>query len=358
MLKNAKRWLPGALISIVLVAVILNAVDIPKTIAALRDANHALLLLAALLSILWLLVRGIVWRTLLQNIPSYRDTFITLGEGYLMNNFLPFRLGELGRAFLLSQKTKLSFTEILPTIVVERIFDLVIAAAILVTAVPFVAEAEGTEQIGYIIGGIVLLAIIMLYYVAHHQDWALNLFNKLTARIPKLQEVGGELVASLLAGLSVFTDGFLFLRFLFWIVFNWVIAIFQYTIIITAFFPKANLIWGMFGLGAAAFGNAVPSLPGAIGTLEAAVGGSLELLTGDISTALAVASSSGSTTTSSPASSASTASTPRVKPFRGFIRRSKKFVKNRTALRSQSALQFGIFTRADVQCILPDATHI
>ncbi len=288
-LQNAKRWLPGAIISIALIAVILNAVDIPKTIAALRDANHTLLLIAALFTILWLMVRGVVWRTLLQNIPSYRDTFITLGEGYLMNNFLPFRLGELGRAFLLSQKTKLSFTEILPTIVVERIFDLVIAAAILVTAVPFVAEAEGTGQIGYIIGGVVLVAIAILYYVAHHQAWALDLFNKLTARIPKLQAAGGELVASLLAGLSVFTEGWLFLRFLFWIVLNWVIAISQYTLIISAFFPQADLIWGMFGLGAASFGNAVPSLPGAIGTLEAAVGGSLELLSGDISTALAVA---------------------------------------------------------------------
>ncbi len=288
-LQNAKRWLPGAIISIALIAVILNAVDIPKTIAALRDANHTLLLIAALFTILWLMVRGVVWRTLLRNIPSYRDTFITLGEGYLMNNFLPFRLGELGRAFLLSQKTKLTFTEILPTIVVERIFDLVIAAAILVTAVPFVAEAEGTAQIGYIIGGVVLVAIAILYYVAHHQAWALDLFNKLTARIPKLQEVGGELVASLLAGLSVFTEGWLFLRFLFWIVLNWVIAIIQYTFIIIAFFPNANLVWGMFGLGAASFGNAVPSLPGAIGTLEAAVGGSLELLSGDISTALAVA---------------------------------------------------------------------
>jgi uncharacterized protein (TIRG00374 family) len=288
-LQNAKRWLPGAIISITLIVVILNAVDIPKTIAALREANLMLLLMAAALALIWLMVRGIVWRTLLRDIPSYRDTFITLGEGYLMNNFLPFRLGEIGRAFLLSQKTKLSFTEILPSIIVERIFDLVISAAILITAVPFVAEAEGTEQIAYIIGGIVLVAIAILYYVAHHQEWALELFNRLTARIPKLQEFGGELVASLLAGLSVFTEGLLFLRFIFWMLLNWGIAILQYTLIITAFFPQANLIWGMFGLGATAFGNAVPALPGAIGTLEAAVGGSLELLSGDISTALAVA---------------------------------------------------------------------
>ena len=288
-IQNTKRWLPGAVISIALIAFILNAVDIPKTVSAFRKANLFYLLIAALLSIIWLLVRGVVWRTLLQNIPSYRDTLISLGEGYLMNNVLPFRLGELGKALLISQKSTLNFTEILPTIVVERICDLIISAAILITAVPFVAKAGGTGQIAYVIGGVVLLAIIILYFLAHNQAWALNLFNKLTERIPKLQEVGGELVESLLAGLSVFTDGALFLRFIFWMLFNWGIAILQYLFIILAFYPQATFIWAMFGLGAAAFGYAVPSLPGAIGTFEAAVGGSLELLSGDLSTALAVA---------------------------------------------------------------------
>jgi uncharacterized membrane protein YbhN (UPF0104 family) len=60
-------------------------------------------------------------------------------------------------------------------------------------------------------------------------------------------------------------------------------------LIIRAFFPEAQLVWGMFGLGAAAFGGAVPSLPGAVGTFEGAFGGAVTLLTGDESTALAVA---------------------------------------------------------------------
>ncbi len=288
-LQSTKRWLPGAIISVALIAFILNAVDIPTTLEAFRKANHALLFLAAVISFGWVLVRGIVWRTLLQNRPSYRDTLISLCEGYLLNNVLPFRLGELGRALLLSEKSENTFTEILPTIVVERIFDLVLAAAILVSAVPFVAEAEGTAQIGYLIGGGLLAVIVILYIIAQNQAWTLKIFNTLTKPIPKLQEMGSGLLESLIAGLSVFTDGALFLRFLFWIIFNWALAIVQYSLIILAFFPQATLIWGMFGLGAAAFGNAIPSLPGAIGTLEAAVGGSLELLSGDLSTALAVA---------------------------------------------------------------------
>jgi uncharacterized membrane protein YbhN (UPF0104 family) len=42
-------------------------------------------------------------------------------------------------------------------------------------------------------------------------------------------------------------------------------------------------------LGAAAFGGAIPALPGSVGTFEGAFGGALTLLSGDQSTALAAA---------------------------------------------------------------------
>ena len=108
-------------------------------------------------------------------------------------------------------------------------------------------------------------------------------------RWPSLQRFGGSFLESFLAGLSVLTDGWLFLRFLFWMAVNWGIAILSYYLIIRAFFPQAQLIWGMFGLGGAAFGGAIPSLPGGVGTFEGGFGGAVALLTGDESRALAVA---------------------------------------------------------------------
>jgi len=42
-------------------------------------------------------------------------------------------------------------------------------------------------------------------------------------------------------------------------------------------------------LGGAAFGGAIPSLPGGVGTFEGGFGGAVALLTGDESRALAVA---------------------------------------------------------------------
>jgi hypothetical protein len=288
-LKDAKRWLPGALVSILLIAAILYFVDFREMAEAIRSANYVILGLAMPLSLVWMMVRGAVWRTLLRDRASYRDVLMSVGEGYLLNNFLPFRLGELGKAFLLSRKSELQFMEILPTIVIERSVDLAFSAVILLVSLPFVVGAEGAGQIGVIVAVVVLVGLVVLYLLARNRGWALDLFQKLSQRWPVLQRLGGGFVEPLLEGLAVLTDGWVFVRFLFWMTVNWIVAIVSYYLIMLAFFPQAQFIWGFFGLGIAAFGNAVPSLPGAIGTFEGAFGGALTILTGDQSTALAAA---------------------------------------------------------------------
>ena len=288
-MKDVKRWLPGTLVSIVLIAVILYFVDFRQMADAFRSANYLILTFALSLSFVWMAVRGIVWQTLLRNRASYRDVFLTVGEGYLMNNFLPFRLGEIGRAFLLSRKSDLHFMEIIPTIVIERAVDLAYSATILLISLPFVVGTEGAGQIGVIVGVVVVFGLVVLYVLARNRQWALDLFHKCSQRWPALQRIGGGFIEAFLEGLAVLTDGWLFARFLFWMTVNWIIAIFSYYLIVLAFFPQAQLIWGFFGLGVAAFGNAIPSLPGAIGTFEGAFGGALTILAGDQSTAFAAA---------------------------------------------------------------------
>ncbi|HEY3313092.1 MAG TPA: lysylphosphatidylglycerol synthase transmembrane domain-containing protein [Anaerolineales bacterium] len=288
-LKDFRRMLPGIIISAILVAVILYFVDLRQTFAAIRAANYGLLLIVLFLGVLWLMVRGLVWRTLLRNRASYRDVFLTLMEGYLLNSFLPFRLGEIGRAFLLSRKTEMKFIEVLPTIIIERVTDLAFSAAIFVAAVPFVVGAEGADRIGFIIGGLVVVGLLAMYLLARNRQWALELFHRLSRRWPVIAARGGSFLEAFFTGLEVLTDPGLFARFFLLMTLNWGMAIIQYFLITRAFFPQASLVWGMFVLGAAAFGGAIPSLPGGVGTLEGAMAGAVTLLSGDQSTALAVA---------------------------------------------------------------------
>jgi hypothetical protein len=285
--KQILRWLPGAVISLVLLGIILHLIDLGAVWASLKKANPWFLLLSLACSIIWLLVRVVMWKTLLQNKPSYKVTFFTLSEGYLMNNFLPFRLGEVGRAFLLSRKTGTRFMEVIPTIVIERAVDLMFSAGILFLSVPFVMGVSGAGRLALFIGGIMLAGLIGLFILAQKQDWVHKLFQKLSLRYPKLQKFSGKILDSFFSGLFVLTDLRTFFRFIFWITLAWLIAIGQFYILVKAFFPQANLTWAMFALGAAAFGGAIPSLPGSIGTLDAAVGGAIALLTNNIDTTAA-----------------------------------------------------------------------
>ena len=287
--KSIRRWLPGVLISLVAIAAILYYVDLQRFVEAISSANYWLLLVVFGCLMIWLAFRGIVWRTILRGRASYKDVFLTLCEGYLLNNFLPFRLGEIGRTFLLGRKSRLGFMEVLPTIVIERILDLTFAAGILLSAVPFVVGAGGAGKIAVIIGAVMVLGLLALYALARNKEWALGLFQRLSARWPGLQERGGDFLTPLFSGLSILTDGWLFVRVLLWMTLTWAIAILEFYLLILAFFPQATPIWSLFGLGAVAFGNAIPSLPGAVGTFEGAFAGAITILGGDRSTALAAA---------------------------------------------------------------------
>lgn len=288
-MKDAKRMIPGAVVSILLIAAILYFVDLGEMVKAIQNANYGMLAVALVTGFIWMGVRAQVWRTLLRDRATYSDVFWTVGEGYFLNNILPFRLGELGRAFLLSRKSGIQFLEILPTIVIERIVDLGFSALVLLAALPFVVGAEGSERIGIIVGIIVFIGIALMYVLARNNKWALDIFHKLSARWPALQRLGGNFLESFFTGLGVLTDGWLFVRFLFWMTLNWALAIVAYYFIIRAFFPETQITWAMFVLGAAAFGGAIPSLPGAVGTFDGAIGGALVILTGNESVSFAAA---------------------------------------------------------------------
>ena len=286
---NLKRIIPGALVSIALIAAILYFVDFQTMWEAIQNANYKILAGSAVLSFVWIFIRAKVWQTLMRDKPKYMDVLFAEGEGYLLNAFLPFRLGELGRAFLLSRKSGMTFSEILPTIIIERVMDLLYTAGILLIGLTFVADAQSSAQIGYIIGGVMIAGLVLMYVLARNRQWALDVFHKLSTRWQLLQKFGGKFLESFLSGLGVLTDGWLFLRFLFWMTLNWFVALVAYYIITLAFFPQAQFEWMYFVLGAAAFGGAIPALPGGVGTFEGAVSAALTLFTGDQSTSLAVA---------------------------------------------------------------------
>ena len=290
-----KRILPGLVISAITLIAVFWLIDLNLFIQALRLADYRLVILGYLLSLGWIMVRGKVWQTLLQEKATYSQVFFSVNEGYLLNNLLPFRLGEVGRAFLLSRKANLEFWQVFSTVFIERAMDMALAAGLLLTTLPLViAGAHNTEPAwarpaALVAGGLVLAMLGALYLVARNREWALNMFNRVASRWSLLKRLGERFLPPFLSGLAILTDFKRFLRSVAWILLNWGVAVLQYYTLMLAFFPQAKLLWAAFALGVVALGIAAPSSPGSLGVMEASMVGALAVFGLDASTSLALA---------------------------------------------------------------------
>jgi hypothetical protein len=252
-------------------------------------ADYRLVSLTGFLTIIWLLVRAQAWRTLLRKQATFSQVFWTVNEGYLLNNLLPFRLGEIGRGFILSRKAGLSFLEVFSSIIIERVLDLAFAAGLLLFTLPLVVGADWAREATIIASALVLFGFVSLYLLARNRSWAMEKYHLLSSRIPFTEKVGKDRVAAFFDGLTILTEGRRFIIALLWLSLNWAIGILQYYVLLRAFFPEGELLWAVFTLGVLALGIAAPSSPGGLGVFELAVVGALALFNLDPSTSLAYA---------------------------------------------------------------------
>ena len=125
---GAFRAAVGIAISAITLFVILHGVDLAEVGDILRTANPAWLALMLAGIVVDLLFRSLRWQRLLAPIHPvpYRRALGYLLIGYLANNLLPARLGELVRAHYLGDREGVSRTTTLGTIVVERVIDTVV----------------------------------------------------------------------------------------------------------------------------------------------------------------------------------------------------------------------------------------
>ncbi len=277
------------MISLVALAVVFSLLDWHKFGQALLQADVRILLLAIVSALLWLVVRGFFWRTLLQYKASYRHVFLTVNEGYLLNNILPFRLGEIGRAFLMGRKAHIDFWQVIPSILIERALDLALAAGLFLCTLPFVIGVSWAKQAAIVTGILVLAGLLALHLLARNRQKVLAWIDRAAQRWQIVQRVAGRRVIAFFDGLAIITDGRLFLRAVGWEVLNWAVSVLEYYLFMRAFFPTPNLLWVLFALGVGALGIAAPSSPGAIGVFEAALVGALAVFGLDLSTATAFA---------------------------------------------------------------------
>tara|TARA_B100000686_G_C16752480_1_gene953396 strand:+ start:1098 stop:2129 length:1032 start_codon:yes stop_codon:yes gene_type:complete len=103
--------------------------------------KYVYLVPAILITLLSFVSRVLRWWVLLQPLKAVRisELFSPLFIGY-MGNLLPARAGEFLRAWLVSKKHKIAFSGSIATIVVERVFDLIMLLVLFTWLLLFQAE--------------------------------------------------------------------------------------------------------------------------------------------------------------------------------------------------------------------------
>ncbi len=186
----------GVAISIVALWLVLRSVDVAAAFEVLRTADAAWIGLMAAFIVTDVGIRGLRWQRLVAPIGHVR--YVAMLEyllvGYLANNVLPARLGELVRSHFLGDREGLSRTTTLGTVVVERVVDFVVVVAIASASI-IVLSVRGLVASAVLVGVAVaaLLAAGVAVGIAAHRLPGADRVTAAAQRWPRLRDLVGKL---------------------------------------------------------------------------------------------------------------------------------------------------------------------
>ncbi len=263
-------WIVPTLLAALLLYYSLRGVQWGRVWTTIAGAHWQWLAAAGLITCLSSFLRSLRWRVLLSA-AQYFDVltvFWATMAGYLGNQFLPARAGELIRTFIISSRSSLSRTYVLTTALSERMMDaiaLVLWSSVVLLGVhPKPAWLEQLSRTLAVAAGAGLLAVIIIPHTG-------NLCESVIRRLPLPARVHDKLVHfthQILMGLKSFHDVRRFLTFAAYTVVIWsldcsaTVAAAHGLDLEIGFSVAALLICGM-GLG-----SALPSTPGYVGIYQ------------------------------------------------------------------------------------------
>lgn len=200
------RALLGFAISAIFLVLAFRGQDFGEIRNALEQANLWYLAPALLLYFAGVWVRAIRWSVLLRPLTKVgaRQLFPIVVVGYMANNVLPLRTGELVRSYVLGRRHQVSKTAALATIAVERLFDGLTMLGFMLAATAFVSftsQLRHLALIAFVLFTVILIGLFTLTLGGNVFDRLLQLvFGPLPTSLADRVE---RMAQSFLAGLGV-----------------------------------------------------------------------------------------------------------------------------------------------------------
>jgi len=268
-----RRIVLGIAISLVFLALALRGQDYAALLAALRSASYWWLVPAIVVYFVGVGIRCLRWATLLAPVKrlSWQQLLPVVAIGYMANNILPFRTGEVVRAYAVGRQFGVSRTATLATIVLERLLDGLTMLAFIVIAGTAVALNSALRHVALIATAIFLPAFVLLV-VAARSERALSAALALLRSAPvPLRGRAERLVRSTFAGVAVFRSSTALAQAVGLSVVAWLAEAAMYALVARAFGLDLALTIVLLTTAVANLATLIPSSPGYIGPFEAGV---------------------------------------------------------------------------------------
>lgn len=293
-----RKTIIGLLISIVFLYLALRKVQFEELLSVVSGAKWEWLIpnVVLVVGVMW--VRAWRWQMILKPVGKvpYARVYSSTMIGFMVNNVLPARLGEIARAVSLGIKANLSRSATLATIIVERIYDSFTLLLFLWLVFAFSRISELTEvgrvrYVGWIflIINIALLAILVILQVKN--DAAVRWIRKVSRRFsPRVQTLAGEITEKFARGLRMHHDVTTTIGVGLSSLFIWfILGISNYFVLMALGFDHLPLEASFVVLVVVSLMISIPSSPGYVGVFHWAVQISLRIYGLNDGQALAVA---------------------------------------------------------------------
>lgn len=271
----------GALISIALLWWTLHDVSLNEVWQHLGRVRPLPLLGTIVLATASFPLRTVRWRYLLRYEGSslaFTPLWHATAIGFMANNILPARAGELARAYTARRLTPVRFSTAFASIAVERVMDGIILVALLAIAIWAGGFAPGTAVGGFTLGGIaqsgaVLFAglLVVALVLVHWPGPALRVADWIARRVFSDRWAAWlmETLRGMLAGLDALRSAGRFAAITLWSLVVWLVTATSFWLGFVAFGIEVPWSAALLLLGLIAFGVAIPAAPGFFGPFEA-----------------------------------------------------------------------------------------
>jgi uncharacterized protein (TIRG00374 family) len=263
----------GATLSAFFSYLAVRAIDFKVFREGLAESNYVWLVPAFALLLVGIAIRAVRWQLLFspEGRPPLGVTIRALLVGQFLNSILPARAGEAARIIFLHREARTSRAEAAGTAIAERVFDVIGLLLLFFVFLPFLPEIAWLRRAAVaalVISLIVLAGVIVLVRFGVR---AVRLVLRPFRRLPRVSAAKTDEIAERLTqGLgALHRPAMAIVAFVLTVV-SWLIFAAAFWLVSIGFDLPFGYAGGMLVMVTTSLVLVVPSLPGAIGTFEAA----------------------------------------------------------------------------------------